>query len=67
MTNLSATFFNKHLTGAKQSTGFFDPNLNPINKTNYENYELIDSKFTNNPGFYSRSIRIPTYFINKET
>ena len=67
MTNLSATFFNKHLTGAKQSTGFFDPNLNPINKTNYENYELIDSKFTTNPGFYSRSLRIPTYFINKET
>ena len=67
MTNLSATFFNKHLTGAKQSTGFFDPALNPINKTNYENYELIDSKFTTNPGFYSRSIRIPTYFINKET
>ena len=67
MTNLSATFFNKHLTGAKQSTGFFDSNLNPINKTNYENYELIDSKFTTNPGFYSRSLRIPTYFINKET
>lgn len=67
MTNLSATFFNKHLTGAKQSTGFFDPNLNPIHKNNYENYELIDSKFITIPGFYSRSLRIPTYFINKNT
>lgn len=67
MTNLSATFFNKHLTGAKQGTGFFDPDLNPVYKNNYENYELIDSKFTTIPGFYSRSIRIPTYFINKDT